>query len=568
MIGERMLERFYPRDQRDIFTNRQRELTLLDFLKQEISQGRPQRLAVWGLRRIGKTLLIKEFFTRLLSEGWSGVPVYINLERVVSSPENFGMGYIGWTLHWCRISLGHDEAALPGRYFDIQTLLTQGFAFSQRSVEKALTTLANELAKEKPNRHLLLELALSFPQDLGQELGRPILLCLDEFQEMLALERYGLKDILALFRAILQESPDVSYILAGSAITVFQRMVGDHQSPLFAQLERLPLSPFTPEDTKALIAKVAPEITDAEARQEIARLTGGHPSYVVSLARRTRYLVHLNDLAPSAETVRYAFLVDTLSPDGDIYNFCKYIYDVSLQRASGYGPLKAILQLLAERDEKPSTLARRLKVSRPTVMGYLRNLEEVDLICKEGDLYRYHDPVLRFWVAMATVGIEVGPFPRREELAGLVAQLDERFQRASSELGLAKEFEVREILRKFQGQEVPGELLGSPGTVRLPLFRSVEPYRSPDGQIEIDALAKGDEVWAVEVKWRNKEASVTELRRFVAKTREHSPHRLWFISKMGFSPAARTFAQERGILISDQVSLSQLARLVGVGFGP
>jgi len=153
-------------------------------------------------------------------------------------------------------------------------------------------------------------------------------------------------------------------------------------------------------------------------------------------------------------------------------------------------------------------------------------------------------------------------------LADLVAQLDERFQRASTELGLAKEFEVRELLRKFRGQEIPGETLGSSGTICLPTFQSVEPYRSPDGQIEIDALAEGDEVWAVEVKWRNKEASVTELKRFVAKTREHTPHRLWFISKMGFSSAARAFAQERGVLISDQAALSQLARLVGVRFGP
>ncbi len=63
---------------------------------------------------------------------------------------------------------------------------------------------------------------------------------------------------------------------------------------------------------------------------------------------------------------------------------------------------------------------------------------------------------------------------------------------------------VRELLQRFAGQEVDGNLLGLAGQVRLPAFHRIAPYRSSDGQVEVDALAEGDERWAVEVKWRGR----------------------------------------------------------------
>jgi len=46
------------------------------------------------------------------------------------------------------------------------------------------------------------------------------------------------------------------------------------------------------------------------------------------------------------------------------------------------------------------------------------------------------------------------------------------------------------------------------------------------------------------------------------------PHqRLWFISRDGFSTAARHLIQQQGILISDEKALQRLERLVGLRFG-
>ena len=158
---------------------------------------------------------------------------------------------------------------------------------------------------------------------------------------------------------------------------------------------------------------------------------------------------------------------------------CRYLYDVSLQKARGYGLLKALLQVLAEEEGLPlSGIARRLRRQASATREYLRWLMEVDLVTEEAGRYYYRDPVLRFWVAYTSRGIEVDAFPRREDLEGLVADLAERFQRVSMQpfdklrtpLGRAKESEVRELLRNLAGQTVDGALLGQAGTLPIPDF--------------------------------------------------------------------------------------------------
>jgi len=53
-----------------------------------------------------------------------------------------------------------------------------------------------------------------------------------------------------------------------------------------------------------------------------------------------------------------------------------------------------------------------------------------------------------------TRGIEVDPLASRATLAPLLADLEARYARLSSELGRARESQLREVLRAFAGQEI------------------------------------------------------------------------------------------------------------------
>ena len=119
------------------------------------------------------------------------------------------------------------------------------------------------------------------------------------------------------------------------------------------------------------------------------------------------------------------------------------------------------------------------------------------------------------------------------------------------------------MLHRFDGQEVDGDLLGlfSEGQIRLPVFRQVAPYRSGDGQVEVDALAEGEEQWVVEVKWRGRQAGVKELQKLL-RAAETLSARPWFISRAGFTPKAEAFARREGIMISGRVEIERLAEIV------
>lgn len=101
------------------------------------------------------------------------------------------------------------------------------------------------------------------------------------------------------------------------------------------------------------------------------------------------------------------------------------MYDLSLQKAAGYGALKAVLQILAaEEGLTASQIARKLRVTSGTASDYLRWLREVDLVTNREHAYYFRDPVLRFWVANTIRGVEVSLTAEPHDLVHLMARLD------------------------------------------------------------------------------------------------------------------------------------------------
>jgi len=159
---------------------------------------------------------------------------------------------------------------------------------------------------------VLLKLALDFPDQLAQALDRPLMCFLDEFPELSSLGNFpGLGDPLKHFRASLQQQSQTSYVITGSAIAVMERLIRDHESPLFLQFRTLELQPFTREDTRELVERLVlsgvlrplPSLSrglskgPAEvlvgplkpaAQAAVHTYTFGHPFYVTALAERLR----------------------------------------------------------------------------------------------------------------------------------------------------------------------------------------------------------------------------------------------------------------------------------------
>ncbi len=558
-----MIPNFYPLYMRELFTNRTRELDFLQSLVEDLLAGRPRRLAIWGLRRIGKTLVIQEQIARLHDQG-EVHPVYMDFEDICTSPELFAQRYIGLITFW---ALENDMEDVDG-YLTVERLL-ETVAGRSAVASQTAGSLLRELSRTKPDQALLLKLAFEYSEKLAQELNKKLVLFLDEFTEISTLSHYPqIREPLKHFRAALTGQTNVAYVVAGSAMTAMMKLFQSPEAPLFLQFETLALEPFGRQDAEVLMHKLGSEYPP-EVYAEVYRYTAGFPFYITALMQRLDRLQQGGETI-IADSVRYAFLLETLWRGGQIYNYCRYVYDLSLQRARGYGMLKAILQFLAEEQGFTlSEIARALRKSPSAVREYLRWLSEVDLVEERDRIYQFRDAVLRFWVAYTSKGIEIDAFPQREDLASLVADLEERFQRAASELGRAKEAEVREMMRRFSGQAVPGALLGQEGELALPLVRSVGGYRSPDGQVELDALAElepdplrpqGGRL-AVSIKWRSKRAGRKELEQ-LAQHAANLGALGWMIARDGFTPDALKYASQAGILTSSGEDLVQLAKLL------
>jgi AAA+ ATPase superfamily predicted ATPase len=571
----------YPQELRLLFTDRKEELHILETYYQHLLEGAPfPYISLFGPRRIGKSLLLKEFLARTLERDEPVLPVYLDLEGQCVSAEGFATAYIGTTCYWY-ISRGQgspwdylEPAALPG--------LVAG---KSQVAERAVRRLLQERQALRPDRQHLLRLAFAFPQDLAQEAGLKIIMILDEFQELRHLQNLpDTRNLLALFRSFIQSQGDVAYFLAGSAVAVMHQLMADPASPLFVQFTQIPLAGFHPDDTATLLAKILPDLHAEPQRDDVVDevhfLTQGHPYYVTVLGERLR--LQPPDHPLDRDAVRRAFVTEILSRTGRIYEFCRYVYDLSLQKARGYTALKAVLDALAAEDGlMAGEIARRLRVSHATASEYLRWLVEVDLLVtitegggrKPRKRYFYRDPVLRYWVAMATRGVEVPPSTPPVDLPELLEHLDRLYQQTATQLGLARESQVREILRAFAGQTVDGALFRLPGKITLPTFTRVEPYVAPDNAWELDGLAEActesgrsdGERWAVEVKWRNDRADYNDVTRFHARALDLNA-RPWLIAKSGLTPSAAEYAREKGILVSTERELQTLAERLGVHF--
>ena len=540
----------------EVFTDRVHELNILAQAAADLERGRPHHIALFGLRRIGKTLLCQEQMRHLTAQG-RVIPVYMNLEGICTSPELFVQRYIGLTCFWA--VAGGQGSVEP--YLRAVDLFQTPAAAIPVAVE-AMRFLISQLGHEVADPGALLYLAFDFPDRLAIALGRPIMCFLDEFTELATLAKFPqVGNPYKLFRSVMQQHAHVGYVVTGSAVTAMEQMVRDHESPLFLQLRAIELPPLTAEDTQALTAKIIGRPLNPAAQAGLYTYTGGHPFYVTALVERLRELVPDEPEAISPEQVAQAFVLETLGARGQIYNYCRYLYDISLQKARGYAALKALLQILAEEDGLTLTQAASRLHRRPSsVQDYLRWLIDVDLLVIREQHYFYRDTVLRYWVAYTSRGIETDGFPNTDDLRRLVAELAERFARASTQLGRAKESELRELLRKLAGRTVPGAYLGQADAIPVPAFTRIEPYRSPDGQTEIDALAENGERWAVEVKWRQKRVGRSELEQLLTAAAELRA-RPWCVSQAGFTTDALTFAAANGILISNAEDLAALAKL-------
>lgn len=203
--------------------------------------------------------------------------------------------------------------------------------------------------------------------------------------------RHGLRDLLEALAA----SPN-RFVLTTRYVSRALHLLRD-AAPRFEVIHVTPLAPID------VIATLAPVFNNYEQMatddrdylgRTVQALADGRAGYVRAIGEA---LVRMD--AGGHDPI--SALIALMAPEGALAQWCRYCYELRLQRARGYGALKAILEILAE--EEPLTLTEislRLHRTPGSTKDYLSWLEDVDLIASRQKRYRFTDPLLRLWVRL------------------------------------------------------------------------------------------------------------------------------------------------------------------------
>jgi hypothetical protein len=294
------------------FANREDELRLL---KDAAQSG--QNVVVISPRRFGKTSLVDRSVGQLRREGV--LVAYLDLFRAPTKE---------------RLADELAQALYDGLVSRVERAVKRaGSFFAHLPVAPRVTVTEDGrpavgfvVFERKRDVDRTIAGLLEMPGNIARESGRRVVLVLDEFQEIVSIDRA----LTGVMRAIFQEQDEVSHVFVGSKRHLMEMLFMDKSEHLYRAAKPLPLGPIPIDKFARWVRRrfdasgvgAAPEIVN-----RILALTGGRPyetqelcSFVWEQARAEgtiategvleRALVRLIE----AESARYAAIWDSLSP--------------------------------------------------------------------------------------------------------------------------------------------------------------------------------------------------------------------------------------------------------------
>lgn len=503
-----------------MFINRTRELSILNQYRESINTGSKINIALFGLRRIGKTELLLQFKNTTIDRDVL-IP-YINLQKIIPDIEGFVKAYSKELVY--ETIKQKEQVDYPYEMEDLLILASKLGDMETHHVRTIINIFKQqEFAKEE-----ILQLTFAFAQKLAEKHGQKIIFILDEFQELLQVH----PRFLLIMRSMIEKQNDVNYWICGSVFSVFDEML-DHKNPFFGQFIRMTLENFDRASTHELIDSELPFELAGNHKDKIYKFTNGQPYYTVAVCRKISEQYAL-DSSISTPQVNYCIMNEIFADTGSINEHFEYILDVSLAKFKNKDRYKSILFLLSQNPANLTQVSKHIKKSTGEMSNYLKALLKTDLIFRKHGTYHIRDPLFAFWVNNKYLGLSTN-IVSEKVAEHLLANLEEKYQKASTELGIAKEYEVKYKLEELYDIDLEKYLKNN---------------------IEFDLVGTKEEtVYIFEIKWRNKKTSYKDIDNLVQKTNksEFSTQKiqLFFISKSGYTQSAIELASHNKIALLD-----------------
>jgi uncharacterized protein len=234
-----------------------------------------------------------------------------------------------------------------------------------------------------------LERLLELPGRLAAERERQTVLILDEFQEIVDIDR----DLPKLMRAVFQREPEVAHVYLGSKRHMMRRIFSDENEPFWRSAKQLELGVIPAADFRRFIRERF-EATDRalapKAVDRVLEITRGHPYATQELC------YFLWQRVAAGERGDLSAVGDALA---DVLRSEHAHFTLVWGRASP--AQRTLLQALAEQPGHPlsSGYRRRFALAGPsTVQKALQALEREELIVRDEGFAEISEPFLAEWI--------------------------------------------------------------------------------------------------------------------------------------------------------------------------
>jgi len=359
-----------------------------------------------GLRRTGKTSLMIKTMEYLSPEWSSG---YFNVQNSIAVPEQFAVTYVGSILFWVLHRQGLVSETTQPHFFDLNYVQRQALALSNQRVSRYLLDMADALGRREINYNQVISQAFSFPQILSDAFDHPLAIFIDEFQDIVQMDAYGI-DSLKVFRSITQMQTGVWYCLAGSSIYRLNQVVNSQQSPLYGQYRTFVVGQFEFDAARKLMAQQANESIPEPILRLLYYFTGGYPFYMAVLAGATAAIAQRESRLIDEDAFILSIAEEVATPGGAIAMHCREVFETRLLQATQSTVSRQIMHYLAHNQKsKAADVARSIGRSTDYARQILVRLVEGDLLHVHKRRYAISDPILAFWLAHSYFDIEINP---------------------------------------------------------------------------------------------------------------------------------------------------------------
>lgn len=363
------------------FVNREEELNSLYNLTASIKEGSEKNVALIGLRRTGKTSLLKNLEERFKDDR-EIIPVFIDCYGVPSK-----MTFAKMMLEKVKKSyiVNAKDRSYGKKLSEFMKKKTSEWLAKISSVDISIANyLSIKMAfKEGMSEDIWIR-ALEFPENLGNEKDVYFVIMLDEFPDIAMRWK---NDFIKQLRSVIQHQKRVVYILSGSAVSFMAELVQNRTSPFYRQLV-----PVRVEELPEGVARtyISERLNlEPKALSKYIKLTGSFPDYVQRLGHilgehETKRKISIKDIDEAYNEMIWELDIEFLSTLRMLNNMSGIYGDILLAMA---------------RNNTLSKIAEEIGVDAAYLTRYFNYLIRIGLIRRvERGKYNLTDPVFKDWI--------------------------------------------------------------------------------------------------------------------------------------------------------------------------